>query len=188
MHRRPRATGRARGLAPPPRRAGMQAKAHAASLSLSSSSSYELSAGMQRHQDTEAGHQGHERSAAVADERQRHADDREQAHDHARVHAGVHEERERDAAREQAGEGIAALQSHGHAAADDEEVADQQRHEPEQAELLADHREYEVGRALWQELELRLAAVHPALAEHAAGADRDLRLDDVIAGAERVAL
>ena len=58
----------------------------------------------------------------------------------------------------------------------------------EQAELLADHGEDEVGRALGQELELRLAAVHPALAEHAARADRDLRLDDVIAGAERVAL
>ena len=61
-------------------------------------------------------------------------------------------------------------------------------HEPEQAELFADHREDEVRRALGQEFELRLAAVHPALAEHAAGADGDLRLDDVIAGAERIGL
>ena len=56
----------------------------------------------------------------------------------------------------------------------------------EQAELLADDREDEVGRALRQEFELRLAAVHVALAEHAARADGDLRLDDVVAGAERV--
>ena len=40
---------------------------------------HQLSAGMQRHEDTEARHQGHHRSAAVADERQRHADDRQQA-------------------------------------------------------------------------------------------------------------
>ena len=72
--------------------------------------------------------------------------------------------------------------------ADDEQVAGEQRDEAEQAEFLADHREDEVGRALGQEFELRLAAVHPALAEHAARADRDLRLDDVVAGAERVAL
>ena len=48
--------------------------------------------------------------------------------------------------------------------------------------------EDEIGGALGQELQLRLAAVEIALAEHAAGADRDLRLDDVIAAAERIAL
>ena len=37
-----------------------------------------------------------------------------------------------------------------------------------------------------QEFELALRAVEQALAEHAARADRDLRLDDVIAGAELV--
>ena len=57
---------------------------------------------------------------------------------------------------------------------------------PKKPELLADHRKDEVGGALRQELQLRLAAVHPALAKHAARADRDLRLDDVIARAQAV--
>jgi hypothetical protein len=58
----------------------------------------------------------------------------------------------------------------------------------DQSELLADHGEDEIGGALGQELQLRLAAVHPALAEYAARAERDLALDDVIAGAERIGL
>src|SRR5882762_2363159 len=58
----------------------------------------------------------------------------------------------------------------------------------EEAELLADDGEDEVGGALGEEFELCLAAVHPALAEHTAGADRDLRLDDVVAGAEWIGL
>ena len=58
-------------------------------------------------------------------------------------------------------------------AADDEHVQHQQHQQAEEAELLADDREDEVRGALGQELELRLAAVHPALAEHAARADRD---------------
>ena len=57
-----------------------------------------------------------------------------------------------------------------------------------QSEFLADHGEDEIGRALGQELQLRLAAVHPALAEHAARAERDLALDDVIARAQRIGL
>ena len=44
----------------------------------------------------------------------------------------------------------------------------------------------EVRRPLRQELQLRLTAVHIALAEHAAGAERNLALDDVIAGAQAV--
>ena len=73
-------------------------------------------------------------------------------------------------------------------AADDEHVQHHQHEAADEAPLLADHREDEIGRALRQEFELRLAAVHVALAEHAARADRDLRLDRVIAGAERVVL
>ena len=57
---------------------------------------------------------------------------------------------------------------------------------PSRSEFLADHRVDEVGGALRQEFELALRAVEQALAEYAAGADGDLRLDDVIAGAELV--
>ena len=57
---------------------------------------------------------------------------------------------------------------------------------PSRAELFADHGVDEIGGALRQELELALRAVEQSLAEHAARADGDLRLDDVIAGAELV--
>ena len=40
---------------------------------------------------------------------------------------------------------------------------------------------------LGQEVQVTLRALQEALAPHAAGAERDLRLDDVVTGAERVA-
>src|SRR6185312_17456705 len=100
----------------------------------------------------------------------------------------VHEEGERDAAREQTREGIGRLHGEIDRTSDDEDIEEEQHGESEQAELLADDCEDEIRRALRQEVELRLAAVHPSLAEYAARADRDLRLDDVIARPERVRL
>jgi hypothetical protein len=132
--------------------------------------------------------QGHHRCAAVAHQRQRHADHREQAADHAGVDEDVHEEGEREARGEQARERVLHLRREVHGAADDEQVQQHQHDQPEQAELLADHREDEVGVALGQVVELRLRTLHPALAEHAARADGDLRLDDVVARAERIVL
>ena len=53
----------------------------------------------------------------------------------------------------------------------------------DEAELLGQHREHEVGRLDGQEVALRLRAVGQALAHPAAGADRDLRLVELVAGA-----
>ena len=89
---------------------------------------------------------------------------------------------------DQARERVLRLRRDVQPAADDEHVQQISTKQPDQPPFLADHGEDEIGRALRQELELRLAAVHVALAEHAARADRDLRLDGVIAGAERVGL
>src|SRR5208282_396325 len=58
----------------------------------------------------------------------------------------------------------------------------------EQPEFLADDGEDEVGRALRQEFQLCLTAVHVSLAENAARADGNLRLDDMIARAEPIGL
>ena len=55
----------------------------------------------------------------------------------------------------------------------------------EQPGLFGDHREDEVGVRLGQ-VEQLLHAAHQALAEHAAGADGDQRLDDLEAVAERI--
>ena len=55
-----------------------------------------------------------------------------------------------------------------------------------EAELLGERGEDEVGGALGDELQVRLRALHEALAGEAARADRDAALDDVKAPAERV--
>src|SRR5882762_10046268 len=124
--------------------------------------------------NTEAGEERHDRAASIAHQGQRHPDHRQQSGDHARVDEHVHEEGERETAGQQAREGILGLGGEIDGAADDERVQQEQQQQAEEAELLADDGEDEVGGALGEEFELRLAAVHPPLAEHAARADRDL--------------
>jgi hypothetical protein len=46
----------------------------------------------------------------------------------------------------------------------------------------------EVGVALGQEIEVRLRAVQPSLADEPAGPERDRRLRRVVAGAQRIAV
>src|SRR5882757_558008 len=138
---------------------------------------------VQRHQNTEAGQQGHHRGSAVAYEGKRYADDRKQARNHPCVDEHVDEEGEREASGEQPRKRVLRLHGEKNRAADDEHIEQQQQSEPEETELFADYGEDEISGALREKLELRLAAVHPALAENTPRADRDLRLDDVIAGA-----
>ncbi len=59
---------------------------------------------------------------------------------------------------------------------------------PDQAPFLRHGRKDEVGMAFGKILKMALAAVKETLAPDATGPDRDLRLGDVIAGAERVAV
>ena len=65
--------------------------------------------------------------AAVADERQRHADDGQDAADHAHVDEGVGEERQRDRAGQQPGEEGWRLGGNHQAAKDQEDEAEDQR-------------------------------------------------------------
>src|SRR3970282_2326527 len=74
------------------------------------------------------------------------------------------------------------------AAPDEDELQRQQEHEAQQAELFRHDRENEVRRAFGQKLEMCLRAVEPTLAEQVAGPDRYLRLNDVVAGGERIGL
>src|ERR1700675_1207889 len=62
----------------------------------------QLAVRMQRHQYAEAGQQGDHGCAAIADQRQGHADHRQYAVHHAGVDAHVEEETERDRAARQA--------------------------------------------------------------------------------------
>src|SRR5205807_5336816 len=73
-------------------------------------------------------------------------------------------------------------------------ITDHQRIEREQAdaankaELFGQGREDEIGLLFRQEAQMALAAVEKASAEKTARAERDFRLQNVITGAERVAL
>ena len=142
----------------------------------------------ERHQDAESGEQRHHGGAAVADQGQRHAHHGHNAAHHAGVHEHVDEERERDRPSGETCKRVLALHREVQGPADHHRVEGQDEELAEQAEFLADDGEDEIGRAFRQELELCLAAVHVALAEDSARANRDLRLDDVIAGAQRVGL
>src|SRR6185437_4837136 len=70
---------------------------------------HELAVRVQRHEDTEACQQGHHRGPPVTDERQWHADHRQESGHHAGVDEHVHEECQSDAACEQARERILSL-------------------------------------------------------------------------------
>src|SRR5882762_8750565 len=146
----------------------------------------QLAMRVQRHQYAEARQQGDHRRAAIADHRQRHADDGQNAAHHAGVDEDVDEETERDGAARQARKGILPLHREVQGAPDDDAVQDQQHQARQQTEFLADDCKYEVGGTLRQEFQLSLTAHHVALAEHPAGADGDLRLDDVVSRAERI--
>src|SRR5579863_9027562 len=141
---------------------------------------------VQRHQYTEARQQRDHRRAAIADHRQRHADHGQNAAHHARVDEHIDEEAERDGAARQARKRVLSLHREIQGAADDDAVQDQEHQARQQTELLSNDRKYEIGGALGQEFQLRLTAHHVALAEHTAGADGDLRLDDVVSRAERI--
>jgi hypothetical protein len=105
-----------------------------------------------RHQDAQPSPRRHHRGAAVADERQRHADHRQDAADHAHVDEGVGEEAERDGARQQPREHGRCLGRDHEATEYEEDEADQQPRHAHQTELLGEGGKDEVGGALGDEL------------------------------------
>ena len=72
------------------------------------------------------------------------------------------------------------------AAPEHDEVEEQQERRPDEAEFFADDGENEVGMVLRQEVQLALRSVEEPFAEEHARPDGDFRLDDVIAGAQRI--
>src|SRR5580704_17942035 len=152
------------------------------------SRSDQLAMRMQRHEDAESGQQRDHGGAAVADQRQGHADYRKDAADHAGIDEYIHEKAQGDGAARQARKGALRLHRQVQRAADHHAVQRQNEQLSHEPEFLADDGEDEIGGALGEKFELRLTAVHVALAEQTAGADGDLRLDDVIPGAQAVGL
>ena len=124
----------------------------------------------------------------IGDQRQRDADHRREAHHHHQVDRDVEEDRRGQARRGRAG---AKRRLRAQRDADPPARSPSRRRgsaaAADQAPFLGHRREDEIGMALGQIVEMALRAVEEALAEDAARSDRDLRLGDVIAGAERVA-
>src|SRR3989442_3791603 len=136
--------------------------------------------------DSQPGQRGDRGGAAVRDQRQRDAGDRQQAD----VHPDVLEHLDQDHREHAAGQQLAeAVRSHaGRAQNTNQESPEkcQEDEAAEQAELLGERRENEVGRSFRDEAELTLHPMQPAAAEHPSGSDRDPRLDQVVPRAQRV--
>ena len=132
-------------------------------------------------EDAGAEHRDHERRAADRQERQRDARHGQQPDDRADVDHGLPDDPRGDAGGEQHAEAIGrALRD---PEADEPEAGEQPEHEQaaDEAELLADDREDEVGVRVREEQPLGAARAEPD-AVHAAAPERDQRLRDLVAG------
>ena len=100
----------------------------------------------------------------------------------------MQEQGQAEPADQQLAEPIRPGPAQGHDPPQDPQVQQDQPGDPDQAELFGVDREDEVGGMFRQEVELGLGALGPAFSGNAAGANRDLGLDHVVAAAERVGL
>src|SRR6202521_5584591 len=129
---------------------------------------------------------GDRRGSPVRDQRQRDSRDRQQADVHSNVLDDLDEDHHEHAAREQLAEPV---RRHGRRSQepDQQQAEHREQHQAsQQAELLGEDGEDEVGRTFGHKAELALQTVQPSLAEQAARANGDSRLEQVVTGAERV--
>ena len=131
-------------------------------------------------QDREQREVGDERRAAVGDERQRDAGERDHACHAADDQERLEAEDRRDARREELRERPGRVGRDAERAADEQHERGDDADRADEAELLADRGEHEVGRGVGDEV--GAAEPEPGAAD-AAGAERVLRLDDLVAGA-----
>ena len=112
--------------------------------------------------------------------------DRRDAHRHPDVDEDLEEKRDDDAARDDRGEQVAGDGDDPQAPPDDEQVQQEQDRRADEAALLRERGEDEVGRVLRQVREVRLRRACHAASVEAAGADGDVRLRDVVGRPARV--
>ena len=129
-----------------------------------------------------------ERRAAVADERQRDADDRHKADGHADVDEQMHEEAAGQTVAVDARKRFAAAFGVAGDADDEEDVEQYHCKTAHEAPLFTDSAENKVRALLRHEAVGSLRALEIALAEEAAGADGDHALPHVVAHSGRVFL
>ena len=137
-------------------------------------------AGMDRLQDAHRDEVGHHRRAADRHERERDPRHGRDAHRHPDVDEHLEEEREDDPSRHDRTVEVSRDGDHPEAAPHHEQVEEQQDCGAEEAALLGERREHEVGCVLRQIVEARLARLDDTTAVDPAGADRRDRLVDVV--------
>ena len=136
--------------------------------------------------EADGDHVGEDGGAAVGDEGEREAGDRHDADGHADVDERLEDEPDRHPGRHQHAEHVVGeLGGADRAEHDDAEQGDDDGGADE-AEFLARDGEDEVGLDRGDEVAAGERAVEQALAVQAAGADRDLGLEAVVAGAGQV--
>ena len=143
-------------------------------------------ADVDRLQDPHRGQVGDHRRAADRDERQRDAGDRRHADRHADVDEHLEHEREHEPAGDDRAEQVRGARDDLQPAPDDEQVEQQQDRGAEEAALLGERGEREVGRVLGQVVEARLRRAGDAAPAQAARADRGDRLVHVVGRPARV--
>ena len=129
---------------------------------------------------------GRQGADTIAHERQRYTRDGHNAHRHTHVDEDVEGNHRGDADREQPSEGIARILGNPYPAPENDEIEEEQNRAANEAEFLAHNGEDKVRMVLGQEVQLTLCAAEKPLAKEHARANRNLRLDDVIARAERI--
>ena len=122
----------------------------------------------------------------MRDEGQGDARDRRQAHVHADVLDHLREQDHGRTGAQQEPEAVRCDRGRPRHPVEEDREQSQQQQAAEQSELLRIDGEDKVGGALRDVAELALEAVQPALAEDPARPDRDARLDQVVAGTQRV--
>ena len=122
----------------------------------------EVAARMDALEDADQDEVRHHRRAADRDERQRDARDRSDAHGHTYVHEDLEEEREHEPARDDGAVQVSGDGDDPQPPPDDEQVEQEQDRAADEAALLGERREREVGRVLGQVVEPRLARLDDA--------------------------
>ena len=108
------------------------------------------------------------RRAAIGNERQRHADHRDQAGNHGDIGEHEQEEGEGDAESEQPGEIVPRHEADGEAVAHDGKIEREDEEAAGKAEFLGNDGENEIGVAFRQEAQMALRAFQVTLSELAA--------------------
>src|SRR6266446_8171214 len=132
--------------------------------------------------EAHAHERAHEGRPSVAHERQRHSRRRQQPDDDADVEQGLAGEDADHAGGQVHTQTVPGGAGDRAATMDDEKVKRQDQERSEEAALLGEYGEDEIGVLLRQELQLPLRSGPESLAEHAAGTDRDQRLNELVAG------